>query len=213
MRNNESLENLKRKLSLHSTSQIADLDDQIGAIKRLHASKGLLKSSATIKKVAEVCIGFFEQKRTFFQKSTFDLPFEAEKGLDEKLMDLFTTYFPGDFDKVDQRLLEVIQMTGGEQFEAKYIAQMHEQRDFISENLKTEIEQFIINLRSKIRISIFEKIAILLEVVCLLMVTYLAGKWAVDPNGNYEPFIVVWGTVSAALEIGRRIWRGLRGRW
>jgi len=207
LRNNESLENLKRKLSLHSASQIADLDDQIGAIKRLHASKGLLKSSATIKKVSEACIDFFERKRTFFQKSTADLPFEIEKGLDEKLMELFTTYFPDDFDKVDQRLLEVIQMTGGEQFEAKYLAKMHEQRELISENLKTEIEQFTINLRAKTSIFTLEKIAILLEVISLLMVAYLAGKWSVDPNGNYEPFIVVWGAISAALEIGRRIWK------
>jgi len=205
--NNDALANLERRLVLHSSSQIAELDNQIAAIKRLHASKGLLKSSATIKKVSEACIEFFERKRTFFHETILGLPFDMEKVLGEKLMSVFSTYFPGDFDKVDQRLIEVIQMTGGEQFTAKYISRMHEQRDQISENVKYEIEQFIINLKAKVQLSTLEKILILFEALCLLGVAYLAGRWSVDSSGNYEPFIVALGAVSAALEIGRRIWK------
>jgi hypothetical protein len=205
--NNDSLANLERRLSLHSSSQVDELDSRIKAIKRLHASKGLLKSSATINEVAGACIVFFESKRDFFREAVLGLTFEFENGLGEKLMSAFTAYCPGDFDKVDQRLIEVIQMTGGEQHTAKYMGRMHEQRDRISENIKNEIDQLIINLKARVQISTLERALILFEVVCLLVVAYLAGRWSVDSTGNYEPFIVALGAVSAALEIGRRFWK------
>lgn len=210
MANQSCFENLAERLTLHSQAEYRIIDEEIEAIKRLHASKGLLKSSATIKKVIEICIRFYERKCDHFNNEIETLPFHYRKSLKDRLLDAFEGYFPADFELVDKKLKNIIEMTGGTQFEARYMGEMHDKRENISQRLKNNLDQFVIKKKENEKVSNVEKVLIFLEIICLIIIAFLAGKWSIDPHGNYEPYIVIFSVITPVLEIGRRIYKKIQ---
>lgn len=210
MSNSECFNNIKQQISLNSETQLFKLDEDIMALKRLHASKGILQSSHTIRKVRDLYVSFFENKINFLINLLETLPIRYEKSLGQKLFDFVKICFEGEFKKIDAGLKAVIDECGGQQFESRYFGELHQKRDSLAKDLNNQIDNYIIRKKEECNFSNIDRLLILIEIVCIITIAFLAGKWTIDPNGNYEPYIVLLGIFAPLLEIGRRVWKKMK---
>ena len=74
----------------------------------------------------------------------------------------------------------------------------------VREQLSLDIKQYLHTLKNNTELVKESKIYIFIEIVLLVITAFLAGIWANDSGGNYEPLIVLSSVSLAGLDIFRR---------
>ncbi|MES9973140.1 MAG: hypothetical protein ABW094_02695 [Candidatus Thiodiazotropha sp.] len=204
--NKESLSILISKLESFCKNQKIQFPEEIENLKKLHASKGLLISGATIKASCRILEENLEKRKEFFLCTLEELPFEYQKDLAVELNKLFEKYVPIDFSDFRPVYLDVLHMAAKDNMAANSkgleIAEAGNGR--VREQLLLEIRQYIHTLQNNAKLGRESKIYIYTELVVLVTTAFLAGMWASDSSGNYEPWIVILGLCLAVLDILRR---------
>ena len=208
MSNSECLENLSRRLTLQEEAQLTGLREKIKAIERMNASKGVLKSGGTIKEVMRECVNVLQEKTDNIMKEVGNLPFKPTGALVEEISALSKTFFPEGLGAMRRELERIVQLTGGnDRAMDAALTGVEEASQKAVRDLESRIQQRIISLKSMTSFSWPDKLALSLEGTLLLAIAFLAGKWSNDPQGNYEPYIVILGVVMPVVEIARRVYK------
>ncbi len=207
MSNKKCLENLAKRLEVKDIALHDALRGKIKAIERTNAGKGMLKSGRTIKEVMHECETILNQKTDFIAKEVGNLPFKPSKDLFEQIVSTAKTIFPEDLGEMQGELKQVVQLaTGSERALEAALTGVEKARKKSVADMETRIQQHVISIDIKNGFSNLDKLAIGLEAVSMVIIVFLAGKWSVDPQGNYEPYIVILGVLTPIIEIARRVY-------
>ncbi|MGH8563485.1 MAG: hypothetical protein ACREXW_05115 [Gammaproteobacteria bacterium] len=207
MSNADCLENLRGKVTLHVGQQLGQLDDEIQSITNRNASKGMLQSGATIKEVMRACSEQMEARVSFMTTAVQQLPLDYTEDLRDSLRSLIHYYLPQDLGYISERLDKIVRLAGDEKLVDRVTDDVKANREVAIKRLENEIDQYLIRLKKAAKLSTMDKVMFFVEAVALLGTVFLAGRWSVDPSGNYEPYIVTLGVLVPLLEVARRGWK------
>ena len=207
MSNKDCLENLTQRLALKDKALLSTLCEKIKAIENMNASKGMLRSRRTIKEVMRECETILNEKADYIIKEVGKLPFKPANDLVKQIVSLAKTIFPEDLGAMRGELERVVQLaSGNERALEAALTGVEEARKMSLTDMETRIQQHVISIKNINSFSWSDKLALSLEGACLLVIAFLAGKWSVDPQGNYEPYIVIFGVVAPIIEVARRVY-------
>ena len=192
-------------MALQNQKQLGILDENIHAMKAQAASKGLLKSGATIKEVKNLCVKVLESRVDYISEILRDLPFKYSRDLGTKVSQISLKYFPADLGELRTRLEDIIRLANGEHARELVLGEVEGANNTKIRRFRTKLDQFLLTLKKSKKVSTFDKIVFFLEAICLLATAFLAGKWSSDPSRLYQPYIIVVGVMFSLLEIIRRI--------
>ena len=200
----EIKENFQEKLRLIVIDLVKILDDNIDAMLREHAAKGLVHSGITIKRT----MGFIAEGNHSLYKEIID-----------HLKSLNIDYYPN-IDRDIQLLAESVQnLFKSESLLRLYKSTEHAGKPDLYERMIPDVEAGMASERAKFQNTLNATIVQLklnkqispiikalwgLEALLLLASMFIAGMWFKDPNGNYEPILVGMGLAIPLIAVGIR---------
>ncbi|MDP2046742.1 MAG: hypothetical protein Q8L00_11085, partial [Deltaproteobacteria bacterium] len=134
-----------------------------------------------------------------------DLPLKYSRDLDTKISAISLKYFPAELGELHARLDGIIRIARGEHARDIVLNKVAGANKNQIHRFRTQLDHFLLILKTSRLVSTLDKIVFSLEAICLLFTAFLAGKWSSDPTHLYQPYIIVVGVIIYLLEIGRRI--------
>jgi len=198
-------QSLKDRLDVFSAAQRDEFDAEIMKIKNANSAKGKLRSGDTVKKVARSMKSLLETRASKTLSTIKNLPFSYSDSLEDELVLMVEKYLPPDFDDFRPQYLKLVKLTNDSDNVLAAALQLAEKdTTLIRENLKSEIRQHLVTLKHDQISRRSNKVFFVAEACGLLLTTFIAGMWAADRDGNYEPWIIIIAAVTASLELYRR---------
>lgn len=204
--NKESLSILISKLESYCKNQKIGFPEEIDKLKNLNAAKGKLRSGGTIKESCQILEEQLDLRKDFFFRTLKELPLEYKTDLEQEIDCLLDKYVPVDFSDFRSTYLDVLNLAAKDNKAAhsKGLELAEAGNGRIREQLSLEIKQYLHVLKNNTERSKEGKIYIFAELILLVVTAFLAGMWATDSGGNYEPWIVLSGVSLTILDIIRR---------
>jgi len=203
--NIDSLRALGSKIRTYADGQDRTLEDEIGIITNSNAANGTFKSGRTIKEVIRVCCTLIKNRAELTAETIRKLPFSYTASLESALKENVQQYFPDDLDGFQVKVRNLSRKAGGEKLEDVALEEIRVFQKEAAAGLLSEIDQYLVTLKHAHQLSSIEKRLLFVELAGLVGTAFLAGLWAADRNGNYEPIIVLLAVITGALEIYRRV--------
>jgi len=188
-----------------ATDQRRIFVEEVKKITAYNAANGKLQSGGTIKEVCRLMEKFLKGRAEEYKRLLNSLPLKPSKTIAADLNSVIEKYFDdkySDFRDEYQKVISIANASENAVVAANDIANTVNKS--IAENVKLETQQELMNIDVADSGSKFSKPMLALEGLLLLVTAFLAGMWAADQDGNYEPFIVITTALLGLLELMRR---------
>lgn len=208
-RNAECFDSLTKKLMAFSAVQRDEFGEEIERITRANAAKGNLRSGSTIKEVARSMKLLLDNRAKLILSTIADLPFAYTETLGQAINEIADKYLPVDFSDFRMRYLDLVHLTNERPSVVDAALELADKNNLlIRSKLESEIHQHVLILKNKVAGNSSNNVFFMFEIFGAVLVAFLAGMWALDPPGNYEPWIALILAIIAGLDVARRFKQG-----
>ncbi|MCL6417820.1 hypothetical protein MIB92_19380 [Aestuariirhabdus sp. Z084] len=200
----KSHQNLKDKCKILAQDQTVAFDESVERMKRENAANGLLKSGNSIKFVMnlieEKAVEFYDIAFSHIQalKFTFDPNLESDVG---RIVKAELNNFVG---PLYDRMAAVCALTGKPELHTRMKPDVELAVERAEKRFDNSLQHYVLDLENSQKVSVFAKGLGVIEVLILISIAFFGGMWANNPDGNYEPFIVLLTVALSGLEVWRR---------
>ena len=203
--NTGCFEIMREDLDSLASDQLNTLEVEISRITHRNAANGTLRSGNTIKDVAQSIVGLIRQRSSSILSSLRNRPFLYSDSLSAQLDEVVKQYLPNEIPEFRERFIELMKLVGGnDRAQAAGLEIVSGDCERIRRQLNVGIRDHLLLLKSKTNEASRSKLIVGFEITALVITAFLAGMWAANPAGNYEPWIVLVAVVVAILEAFRR---------
>lgn len=200
----EYIEHLNEKAKLLAQEILSSFDASIDEMKKHHASKGLLKSGNTIKFTMDKIQSSAKQYYSELLSGVKQSNLKFNPNIEADILGASSDEFDNLLNLLWKRLAQICALAGKPEIFPEMKQEVQSQVDLIFQRFANDIRHYVIELKQKDSQSTLSKFVGYVEIVVLVILAFLAGMWANDPSGNYEPFTVLLGILLTGLEVWRR---------
>jgi len=193
--NPKILKNFEENLRIESRSLLQDLDFNIDRMFAEHARDGKLRSGSTIKcgmdYVAEASSNLFKLSIDFVSKGFPSLTSDSEQVISGTVSRVHNTLLK----KALEQFRKCCKVSGKPDLYDRMLPELETQIAAGKARFLNELNLAIVESGLQKEVPLFDKASWIVELLLTIISIFIAGMWFANPEGNYEPLLVVLALV------------------